>query len=105
MRKFSASLGIGVSAGIIDVVPMMIQKVGTFASASALAHWIVLGIIIAYIRMPFASWLTGVLVSLLSTIPILILVWEKTPVSVVPIVVMTTLLGIGVGVATGKLAR
>ena len=57
MSKLSISLIIGIIAGIIDVTPMIIQKLDKYACLSAFVHWVILGIVISYIEMPVAPWL------------------------------------------------
>lgn len=93
---------IGIIAGIIDIIPMIIQKLDKFAIISAFVHWIVLGILIAYVDFPLPLWLKGLVIAELSALPILVLVWKDNPKSVIPIVMMSAILGIIVGIATAK---
>ena len=46
MDKILIALLIGVVAGLIDVIPMIIQKMEKSANLSAFSHWVVLGLII-----------------------------------------------------------
>jgi hypothetical protein len=49
MNNILIALFIGIVAGIIDVIPMLIKKIDKFASLSAFAHWVVLGLIIPFV--------------------------------------------------------
>lgn len=102
MSKLFISIFIGVLAGIIDVVPMLIQKLDKYACASAFVHWIIMGVIISYIDLPMSPWLKGLVVAEISAIPVLILVAKEEPVSIIPIVVMSAILGVIVGISTAK---
>jgi hypothetical protein len=105
MSKLSISLIIGVIAGIIDVTPMIIQKLDKYACFSAFVHWIILGIVISYIEIPVAPWLKGTIISILCVLPIVILVSKEDPKSIIPILIMSIILGIGVGISTAKFAN
>jgi len=104
MSRLFISLGIGVIAGVIDVVPMMIQKLDKYSSVSAFIQWIVLGFLISYIQVPVASWLKGIIIAELAALPIMILQLKSDPKSVIPIAVMSAILGAVVGIATAKFA-
>lgn len=105
MSKLSISLIIGIIAGIIDVTPMIIQKLDKYACLSAFVHWVILGIVISYIEMPVAPWLKGIIIAVLSALPIVILVSKEDPKSIVPILAMSIILGAGVGISTAKFAN
>lgn len=51
MNHFLTALIIGIAAGIIDVVPMILQKLDKRACLSAFMQWLFLGFII-----PFVQW-------------------------------------------------
>ncbi|MBI5042579.1 MAG: hypothetical protein HZC10_01835 [Nitrospirae bacterium] len=105
MSKLSISLIIGIIAGVIDIAPMIIQKLDKYACISAFVHWVILGIVISYIEMPLSPWLKGIIISLLSALPIVILVSKEDPKSIIPIFAMSIILGAGVGIATAKFAN
>lgn len=105
MSKLFISLLIGIIAGIIDVTPMIIQKLDKYANISAFIHWVVLGVIISYVHMPFPPYLKGIIVSLLAILPILVIVSKEDKKAIIPILVMSVILGAGVGLATAKFAN
>lgn len=102
MSKLLISILIGVLAAIIDVVPMILQKLDKFACWSAFTHWIIMGIIISYINIPFSPWLKGLVIAEISAIPVMILVVKDEPFSILPISIMSAVLGIAVGISTAK---
>jgi hypothetical protein len=104
MSKLLISLLIGIIAGIIDVIPMLLQKLDKHANMSAFTHWVVLGVVISYVQMPMPPYLKGIIVAVLTSLPVLILVSKDDKKSIVPILVMSVILGAGVGFATAKFA-
>jgi hypothetical protein len=102
MKNIFIALMIGITAGVIDVVPMIIQKIDKSACISAFVQWVVLGLIIPYVNWEMQPWLKGLVVAELAALPILVLVFEKDPKSIVPIIIFSAVLGIGVGVAGAK---
>lgn len=105
MSRLFISLLIGAAAGVIDVAPMIAQKLSKHACVSAFVHWVVLGVVIAYIELPLSPWLKGVVVAVISSLPIVILVSEKDPKSLVPILIMSAILGAAVGFVAFKYAK
>jgi hypothetical protein len=104
MKKLFISLCIGAAAGIIDVIPMVIQRLDKVSDWSAFVHWAVLGVIISYVRFSMAPWLKGLVIAEISVLPIIILVMKTDLKSVIPIMVMSAVLGIAVGVTTDRFA-
>ncbi len=102
MKKIVIALIIGIAAGIVDVVPMIAQQLNGYACASAFVHWVVLGLIIPFIGWNLKGWLKGILVSLLALLPVMILVSEKEPFSLIPMTAFSLVLGAAVGWAGEK---
>jgi len=99
MYDIFIALLIGITAGVIDVVPMLIQKLEKSANLSAFFHWVVLGLIIPFVDWNIAPWLKGFIIGELSALPIMIIVFPKDKKSLIPIGVMSAILGALVGVA------
>ena len=98
------SLAIGATAGIIDVIPMIIQKLDRYACISAFVQWVVIGFIVTHIKIPGVDgWLKGTIIAVLMALPIIILVM-KTDIKSVPIILaMSAILGGVVGFFSGKI--
>lgn len=99
MNEILTALAIGIAAGIIDVVPMIIQKMDKYANLSAFMHWVVLGLIIPFVSWNIAPWLKGFIIAELSAIPILLMVAPKDKKAILPITIMSAILGIAVAMA------
>ena len=105
MKKPLVSLLLGIGAGIIDVIPMIIQKLDAYSICSAFAQWILLGFIINYTVFGIKSWLKGIVIAFSSAIPIMILVAQTDLISIMPIAIMSILLGAIVGMLSAKLVK
>ena len=91
---------IGVVAGIIDIIPMVIQKLDKRATISAFLQYFFVSIIIVNIDLPhIAWWLQGGLISMAFALPIAVLVLAKDKKAVPIILTMATILGTLIGVA------
>jgi hypothetical protein len=104
MSRLGKALLIGAVAGTIDILPMIALGNTTNAIVSAFLHWVLLGFVIAYLALPVPHWAKGLIVGLAAAIPVLALVIGDEPNAVVPIVLFSALLGVGVGAATGRWA-
>ncbi|NOU18708.1 MAG: hypothetical protein HOO91_14215 [Bacteroidales bacterium] len=99
MEKILIALLIGIIAGLIDVTPMIIQKLDKTACWSAFVHWVVLGLIIPFVHWEIQPWLKGLIIGELSVIPIMIIVLAKDKKALIPMSIFSAILGIGVAVA------
>jgi hypothetical protein len=102
--RLLASLALGAAAGVIDVIPMIPLGTDLAAKAAAFLHWLVLGFVITYVRLDVAGWLKGLIVGLASGVPVAATLAGADPRSVPPVLVMSALLGVGVGWVTGRVA-
>ena len=102
MNDILIALIIGIIAGTIDVIPMIIQKLDKFASLSAFFHWVILGLIIPFVSWDIQPWLKGLIIGELATLPVMILVFQKDKKSIIPISIFSAILGIGVAIAGAK---
>jgi hypothetical protein len=101
MRSLIIGLCVGVSAGIIDIAPMLARKMPPRPILSAFLQWLALGLVIAHLRSPLPSWANGLAAGLLLSLPIAVLIAEGEPGSVPIVVATSTVLGILCGVAVG----
>lgn len=99
MNSILIALLIGIIAGILDVIPMIIQKLDKQANWSAFFHWIALGLIIPFIDWNITPWLKGLIIGEISSIPIMILVFSDDKKAIIPIAISSAILGIGVAIA------
>ena len=105
--KYKILLGIicGLIAGIIDVIPMLIQRLTWDANLSALTMWIIIGFFISTLQIQLNSIVKGILVSFLCLIPTSFIIGWKDPTALIPIFVMTLVLGGTLGFIIQSLAK
>ena len=99
MSKLFIAILIGAAAGVIDIIPMLIQRLNKYATISAFLHWVAAGIVIAYLQVPMAPWLTGLIFGELLAIPVAVMVAKDDRKSVPIILGMSTMLGTLIGIA------
>jgi len=91
---------IGVVAGIIDIVPMIIQKLDKRASISAFLQYFFVSIIIVNIDLPHVVWwLQGGLISMAFALPVVVIVSMQDKKAVPIIFTMAAILGTLIGIA------
>lgn len=102
MKKTAIGIGLGTIAGVIDLVPMLIQKLPVNADLSAFSMWIVIGFIVSVTEIKINQVIKGIIISLLVLLPnTFIIGWEK-PAFLLPVIIITIILGGFVGHFTNK---
>ncbi len=104
-KRIGTGLMIGVIAGIIDVIPMMVQKLTWDANLSAFSLWIVVGFMLATSNLRLPPVVKGVVIAFLCLFPSLFIIGWNNPLSLIPIFVMTLILGALVGFAYNKFMK
>jgi hypothetical protein len=99
MDKLLLSAIIGLVAGIVDIIPMMVQKLPRHSTVSAFFYYFFISIVIVNIDLPhIAWWLQGGLISLALMIPTLVLIGQtdKKPLPIITAnaIIIGTLVGI-----------
>lgn len=99
MDKLLLSTIIGLVAGIVDIIPMILQKLPKYSTVSAFVYYFFISIIIVNIDLPHIPWwLEGGLISFALMIPMLIHVGytDKKPVPIIAVnsIIIGTLVGI-----------
>ncbi len=105
MKKFILGIILGILAGIIDIIPMLIQKLTWDANLSAFSLWIISGFLIASSNLKINRIIKGILISFLVLIPCAFIIGWKEPASLIPISVMTLILGGILGFFIEKFGR
>jgi hypothetical protein len=93
MKKIRIGLIVGVIAGIFDVIPMIVQGLSWDANFSAFTMWVIVGVLTATTDIKLKSALKGILIAFLILLPTAILIGWKEPLSLIPIGLMTIILG------------
>jgi len=104
-RKILIGIATGTFAGIIDVIPMVIQNLTWDANLSAFSMWILIGFFVSVAEIGVRGVLKGLIISYLLIIPVSFIIGWKEPFSLVPILVMTTILGGLVGYLVNRIVK
>ena len=100
MDRLLLSVLIGLAAGVIDIIPMVLKKLDKRATASAFLQYLFLSIIIVNIDLPHIIWwLEGILISLAFSLPIVLIVSVNDKKSVPIIMINAAVLGFLISLA------
>jgi len=103
MKRIFIGIVAGVIAGLIDVTPMIIQGLTWDANLSAFTMWVVIGFFISVTEIKIHPMFKGLLISFIAIAPTAIIIGWKEPVSLLPISVMTLILGSLLGVILNRI--
>ena len=92
-NKIIKGISLGIIAGIIDVIPMILQNMNWDANLSAFTHWVIAGFVISISDLRLHPALKGLVLSLLLLIPVGVLVAWEDPIGLIPMFIMTVILG------------
>jgi len=87
MNKKLLGILLGIIAGIIDVIPMIIQDLSWDACLSAFSMWVVVGFFIASINLRINA-----------------IIGSQEPYTLIPICITTTILGGLLGILINKIS-
>ncbi|MFH1683423.1 MAG: hypothetical protein ABIA67_00925 [Candidatus Margulisiibacteriota bacterium] len=104
MKKIFTGILIGALAGVIDVIPMIIQKLPWSANLSAFTMWVVVGFLVSVVDLKINNVLKGILIAFLTLAPIAVLIAAQEPMTLIPVFIMALILGSGVGYGVGRYA-
>jgi hypothetical protein len=100
MDTLLLSVIIGITAGVIDIIPMIIQKLDKRATISAFLQYFFVSVIIVNIDLPHVVWwLQGGLISVALALPVVMIVASEDKKAVPIILTMAAILGSLIGVA------
>ena len=102
MKRIIVGLILGAAAGVLDVIPMVLQKLTWDANLSAFSMWIVSGFTISTSGLKMNGILKGIIISFLLLFPYAILIGWNQPTSLIPIAIMTLILGSLLGFSIQK---
>ena len=102
MKKYIVGFSLGFVAGAIDVTPMLIQKLPIDACLSAFTMWTIVGVLITAVDFKMHPVLKGIVTAFLVLAPISIIIAAKEPIALIPISIMTLILGSSLGFVINK---
>ena len=103
-KNIRIGLLLGTVAGVIDVIPMVLQKFTWDANLSAFFLWIVSGFMLATSNLRLPPVLKGIVIPFICLLPSVFIIGWNDPLALLPIGLMTLLLGALLGFAYSKLA-
>ena len=93
MKKVVIGIGLGTLAGLVDIVLMLVQNLPVNACLSAFSLWVITGLFVAIMPSKLHPSLKAIFIALLILLPSAFLIgWEK-PATLIPIVIVTLILG------------
>lgn len=101
-RKILRGVGLGVVAGVLDVIPMLLQGLSWDANLSAFCLWVVAGFMIATSSLKLKPAFKGGVIAFLILAPSAVLIAWEAPASLLPISLMTLVLGLLLGHLIGE---
>lgn len=103
-KKFYCIL-LGIIAGVLDVTPMIFMKLTWDANLSAFSMWVIISFFLANSTLKIPSLVKGLLYSFLTLFPSALLIGWNDPKSLIPIIIMTSILGSLLGLGVGKVLK
>ena len=104
-NNIGLGLLLGVIAGTLDVIPMVLQGLTWDANISAFFLWVVSGFMLATSTLKLQPALKGIAIAFLCLLPSVFIIGWNDPFSLVPIGIMTLILGALLGFSYSKLAK
>lgn len=99
MKEFVITCLIGIIVGAIDVLPMIKMKLDKYSIISAFVFYFILPFIILNIDLfGIVYWLKGTLVGFSLALPTIIIVAKEDKKSILPMLIMSALLGTLIGI-------
>ena len=105
MKRIMVGIIVGAIAGIIDVIPMILQNLTWDANLSAFSMWIAIGFFLSTNTLKIPGILKGLIISFLALAPCAIIIGAKEPFSLLPIGIMTVILGSICGTIIAKINK
>ncbi|HOJ64488.1 MAG TPA: hypothetical protein PLE45_08715 [Spirochaetota bacterium] len=97
MKKMIIGIIVGSLIGIIDVIPMILQKLTWDANISAFSMWVVIGLFVSLYNYKIPTYIGSIITAFLVLLPCAIIIGWKEPFSLIPISVMTLVLSFLLG--------
>jgi hypothetical protein len=104
-NKILIGVVLGAIAGLIDIIPMLLQNLTWDANLSAFFLWVVSGFMLSTSDLKLPPVLKGIVIPFVCLLPSAFIIGWKEPISLIPIGVMTLILGALLGFAYNKMAK
>ncbi len=105
MKRINFVLLAGATFGFIDIVSMLIQKLPWYETASAFSFWIVIALANYFIDVKIKDFLKGIIISLISCIPVTLMLVPQGIQLLIIILSTNIVLGALLGIVVGKIKQ
>jgi hypothetical protein len=102
-KRIITGILLGAMAGFVDLIPMFVQKLTFDADISAFSMWLVIGFLVSVTHINVKPFLKGLILSFAVLLPIAFIIGWHEPLSLIPISIMTLILGGMLGVTFHKI--
>jgi len=104
-RNIFSGIITGLLAGIIDSALMILQGITWDAILGAFSMWVIIGFFVSVTTLKIKGVFKGLLISFLVLFPNLFIIGSREPKSMIPIFIMTIILGSLVGFVYQKIVK
>jgi hypothetical protein len=101
-KKIIVSVIIGLAAGLIDLIPLVMVRVPLLNMVSILMFWIVTSYFVANVTLFKNAPLNGLVLSTLNMLPLVVIIYTINPKDFLPMLSMALILGPLVGYLNGR---
>ncbi|MDK9711928.1 hypothetical protein [Acidaminobacter sp.] len=101
-KKVVLAIIIGLAAGLIDLIPLVMVKVPLLNMISILLFWIITSYFVAHVTLFKNSLLNGLVLSTLNMLPLVAIIYTINPKDFLPMLSMALILGPLVGYLNGR---
>lgn len=99
------SLGVGLGAGLIDVLMSYRYEENKYSLWAIAVHWVAVGFLMPFIDLGIPVGLKGVIVGVALAVPFMIMEYETEPKAVIPMVIFSTVFGFLIAVISDFLIQ
>ena len=103
-KKIFVGVLLGMVAGVLDVIPMLLQGLTWDANLSAFFLWVVSGFMLSTSNLTIHPVLKGIIIPFICLLPSTFIIGWNDPFSLLPIAIMTLILGTALGYTYNKFA-
>jgi hypothetical protein len=105
MNKNLTALSIGLVAGLLDLIPLLLAKAPMFNMISVVVFWMVCVYVMANMTIHRNAALNGLIVSLLLMLPLSLAVAATNPKDFLPMMSMAVILGPASGFVLNRVSK
>lgn len=101
-KKVIIAIIIGLAAGLIDLIPLVMVRVPLLNMISILLFWIITSYFVAHVTLLKNALLNGLVLSTLNMLPLVAIIYTINPKDFLPMLSMALILGPLVGYLNGR---